>query len=258
MLLASCPPSNARVALACGNDAVKRRNKSPTIDSAQTHQHALPMERRKPMGHIVLLGDSIFDNDRYVPGGPSVVEHLRRVLPTGWRATLLAVDGSITDQVPGQLARLPADATHLVVSAGGNNALEQGGLILREPAESVSEALSGLAEVRKDFEQEYRAMLQETLRFGKPVITCTVYDAIPGLGPAERAGLCLFNDVILREAFRVRVSVIDLRLICTEASDYAPTSPIEPSVSGGGKVARAVARAVLGLDSASEGIRVFS
>src|SRR5262249_20871634 len=45
------------------------------------------------MSHVVLLGDSIFDNDRYVPGDPSVIKHLRRALPHGWRATLLAGDG---------------------------------------------------------------------------------------------------------------------------------------------------------------------
>ena len=53
-------------------------------------------ERRRgeTVNHIVLLGDSIFDNARYVPGGPSVIEHLRRVLPGGWRTTLLARDGA--------------------------------------------------------------------------------------------------------------------------------------------------------------------
>ena len=35
------------------------------------------------MSHVVLLGDSIFDNGRYVPGGPSVIEHLRKALPAG-------------------------------------------------------------------------------------------------------------------------------------------------------------------------------
>jgi hypothetical protein len=70
------------------------------------------------MGHVVLLGDSIFDNARYVPGRPPVVEQLRRYLPPGWRASLLAVDGHGTADVPSQLARLPADATHLFVSTG--------------------------------------------------------------------------------------------------------------------------------------------
>ena len=43
------------------------------------------------MGHVVLLGDSIFDNALYVPGGPAVIDQLRRELPAGWSATLLAV-----------------------------------------------------------------------------------------------------------------------------------------------------------------------
>src|SRR5580658_10352230 len=77
------------------------------------------------MGHIVLLGDSIFDNARYVPDRPPVIEQLRRGLPPGWKATLLAVDGDVTADVAGQMASLPGDATHLFVSVGGNDALGQ-------------------------------------------------------------------------------------------------------------------------------------
>ena len=80
----------------------------------------------RSVSHVTLLGDSIFDNSRYVPGGSPVVDQLHR-LPRGWRATLLAVDGAVAADVPSQLARLPADATHLVVSAGGNDALGAGG-----------------------------------------------------------------------------------------------------------------------------------
>ena len=42
------------------------------------------------MSHLVLLGDSIFDNARYVPGGPAVIEQVRQSLPTGWRASSVA------------------------------------------------------------------------------------------------------------------------------------------------------------------------
>jgi GDSL-like Lipase/Acylhydrolase family len=209
------------------------------------------------MGHVVLLGDSIFDNARYVPGGPSVIEHLRRCLPTGWRASLAAVDGTVAADVAGQLARAPADATHLVVSAGGNNALDHGGLILHEAAESFAEVLSRLDEILAEFRREYRAMLHGVLGRGKPTAICTVYDAIPGLSPAERAGLGLFNEAILREAFRAGVPVIDLRLICSEPTDYSPASPIEPSVAGGGKIARAVCRVVTGYNFRNDGSRVF-
>ena len=207
------------------------------------------------MAHVVLLGDSSFDNDRYVPGGPSVIEHLRKCLPGGWRATLLAVDGSIASDVADQLARLPADATHLVVSAGGNNALECSSLILNETAGSFQEVLDRMGDIREDFQKEYRVMLDAVLARGKPVTACTVYDSIPTLGRVERTGLALFNEVIQREAARALVDLIDLRLVCTEATDYASTSPIEPSVSGGGKIARVVAAAVTG--PAGRGSRVI-
>jgi hypothetical protein len=210
------------------------------------------------VGHVVLLGDSIFDNARYVPGGPSVIEHLRRALPRDWRATLLAVDGSAVDGVLRQLPRVPEDATHLLVSAGGNNALDYSSMILHEPAGSFGEVLARMGEIRDEFGREYRAMLRVVLERGKPTVVCTVYDAIPGLEPAERAGLCLFNDVILREAFRHGVPVIDLRLICSEPIDFARSSPIEPSAVGGGKVARAVIRSVIEDESRTGGCRVLA
>jgi hypothetical protein len=209
------------------------------------------------MGHIILLGDSIFDNELYVPGGPCVVEHLHRTLPSGWKATLLAVDGAITSDVARQLARLPADSTHLVISVGGNDALESGVTLLGEYAGSVTAALSQMAEVRDQFQAKYHDMLHGVLQQGKPAIVCTVYDAIPGLGREERTALCLFNDVILREAFQAGLPVIDLRLICDEPSDYATSSPIEPSAAGGGKIARAVRRAVTDADFAALASRVF-
>jgi hypothetical protein len=39
---------------------------------------------------------------------------------------------------------------------------------------------------------------------------------------------------------------LDLRLICKERADSSTISPIEPSASGGGKIARAILSAILG------------
>ena len=78
------------------------------------------------MTHIVLLGDSIFDNGAYVgTGEPDVVGQVRGILPGGWRATLNAVDGAGMADIRGQIARLPPDASHLVVSVGGNDVLAE-------------------------------------------------------------------------------------------------------------------------------------
>jgi hypothetical protein len=196
------------------------------------------------MSHVVLLGDSIFDNAVYVPDGPSVLDHLRSVLSAGWRATLCAVDGDMTTHVGEQLARVPADATHLVVSVGGNDALSRGGVILHQRAQSVAEVLQRLGEIGEEFRRGYVAMLDAVLALGRPVTVCTIYDSVPGLGRGERAGLSVFNDVITREAFRRGLGVIDLRLVCDEAADYSRLSPIEPSAAGGAKIARAIVRAL--------------
>ena len=195
-------------------------------------------------GHVALLGDSIFDNAVYVPGGPSVIEHIRRLLPRDWQATLLAVDGAVVSSVYRQLERLPADATHLVLSVGGNNALQAGGDVLRDEAETVWQGLAAVATVVQGFAAEYQALIRELRSLRKPLAVCTIYDAIPGLSPAETAGLSLFNDVITRTAFKTQATLIDLRLICNEATDYSGFSPIEPSAVGGGKIMRAVAAAL--------------
>ncbi|HEY7313003.1 MAG TPA: SGNH/GDSL hydrolase family protein [Gemmataceae bacterium] len=192
------------------------------------------------MGHIVLLGDSIFDNERYVPDRPPVIEQLRRSLPPGWRASLLAVDGDVVGDVSAQLERLPHDATHLFVSVGGNDALGEI-TILGESVSSVGDALELLRDVQVRFHDAYRKMLRTLCAVGKPTAVCTIYDAIPGLSLAELAALAVFNDVILREAFQAGVPVIDLRLLCDQPGDYSPLSSIEPSLAGGSKIARAIA-----------------
>ena len=107
------------------------------------------------MPHVILVGDSIFDNAAYTEGGPDVVSQVRGLLPPGWEAMLLAVDGAITDDVAGQLGRLPEQATHLVLSVGGNNALMHMG-ILEAPVASMTKAVEVLADVASDFERRYR------------------------------------------------------------------------------------------------------
>lgn len=199
------------------------------------------------MTHVVLLGDSIFDNGAYVRRGePDVVKQLQAKLPQGWTATLRAVDGAVTTGVLSQLSRLPSEASHLVVSAGGNDALRSSG-ILREQARSVAEVIGRFAAVQDEFARSYRAMLDAVLQLRLPTAVCTIYDArFPD--PQEQrlvvTALSIFNDVITREAFARRLPLIDLRLICDESDDYA--NPIEPSAKGGDKIAGVIAQAVAG------------
>ena len=210
------------------------------------------------MKHIVLLGDSIFDNAAYVSGGPDVVHQLRERLPAGWQATLRAVDGAVTSGVKSQLQRLPKDASHLVISVGGNDALGQSG-ILEQRATSVAEALNGLAIIREQFGRSYRAMLEPVLALGLPTAVCTIYDANYPDALRQRlvvTALSVFNDCITREAFARGLPLIDLRLICDRKEDYA--NPIEPSVRGGEKIAAAIAQLVTQHDFSRRRAEVFS
>jgi hypothetical protein len=107
------------------------------------------------MKHIVLLGDSIFDNAAYVSGGPDVIRQLHSQLPEGWKATLKAIDGSVIDCVRKQLSELPLDVTHLVISVGGNDALNHASM-LEEKAHSVADTLNRLADVAEIFQFHYQ------------------------------------------------------------------------------------------------------
>jgi GDSL-like Lipase/Acylhydrolase family len=204
------------------------------------------------MTHVALLGDSIFDNEVYVEDGePAVIAQLREELPPGSVATLCAVDGDTVRDIANQLSDLPESASHLVVSVGGNNALQQQGILAKRTA-SVGEALGLLAEMQTAFQREYECMLDLLVAPRKPLLLCTIYDhpsvsawtMHPDAARIVAAALSLYNDVILREAAERHLPVLDLRQVCNAAQDYSRKSPIEPSAIGGAKIARAIARIV--------------
>jgi hypothetical protein len=209
-------------------------------------------------GHVALLGDSIFDNAAYTGREPDVIQHLRSILPSGWKASLLAVDGSVTSDLSSQVREVPADASHLVVSIGGNDALMNSDL-LELPVDSTAEALDLFHQRMAAFESNYRRAIEEVLELGRPTALCTIYNGnLPDPEHARHAriALTLFNDVILRAAFELSLPAIELRLVCNEPADYA--NPIEPSGRGGHKIALAVARALGALETARAGSWVLA
>jgi len=209
------------------------------------------------MKHIVLLGDSIFDNAAYVQGGLDVIAHLRQQIPVEWKASLCAVDGSVVGDVRMQTLDVPEDATHLVVSAGGNDALMNADL-LRQSASSFAEVLNRLADVAAAFERQYHEMLEGVLSLKKPTAVCTIYYPRmpePLIQKIAVSALTVFNDVIIKQAFLAGVPLIDLRLVCDEDSDYA--NEIEPSEAGGRKIANAIVRLVSEHDFGSGRTQVF-
>jgi hypothetical protein len=209
------------------------------------------------MGHVVLLGDSIFDNAAYVAGGPDVRTQLEETLPLGWEATLLAVDGNTVIDVHDQLVHIPDDATHLILSVGGNDALGYMDL-LTQRVNSIADAILFLSTRFADFQRKYQELLKDILSHNLPAGVCTVYYPRfdePELQSVACTALSLFNDCIIREAIVRRVPLLYLRIICNEDRDYA--NPIEPSSHGGAKIAKAIADLVAEHDFQRRRTQVF-
>lgn len=198
------------------------------------------------MPHIVLLGDSVFDNAIWVPGDPDVASQLRELIrPAGWNVTLRAVDGSVIDNVANQISRLPREATHLVLSVGGNDLLLSAGNLLGTPVAATTEGFLRLARELPMFESRYRNALETCLKTGLPLVVCTIYNG--NLAGQERQcmarlAVAAFDESILRLARERSLRTIDLRFVCTEPEDYA--NEIEPSAKGGKKIAQAIWRAI--------------
>lgn len=190
--------------------------------------------------HVILLGDSTLDNALYTSGAPDVVGHLKAILPPAWRATRCAIDGATTQTLDRQLMALPHDATHLILSVGGNDALGHIELYER-PVRTVGEAVGHLAAAVEQFEPAYRAALATVMKLGKPVTVCTIYNGSFADRAFQRfatAAVSLFDDVITRAANAMRLPVIDLRLACNRPDHFV--NNIEPSSTGGEKIARAI------------------
>lgn len=121
--------------------------------------------------HLVLLGDSIFDNKSYVGrDNAAVIEQLKsKIHERHWSASLVAVDGNVLSDIGEQLKRVPRDATHLIISIGtvhprrpiercqfsflgGNNALHYMHS-LENPVKSVGEGLLALSDIKRKFQK---------------------------------------------------------------------------------------------------------
>ena len=217
---------------------------------------ASSMRMVQHQSHVVLLGDSIFDNAAYTRGAPDVVTHLRSLLPSGWQATLCAVDGATSRVLPSQLTCVPRDASHLVIAIGGNDALQNSDLLSKRVTSSA-QALEAFDDRLTTFERTYRSAIRDAMALRCSTVICTIYNGAlePERATIARVGLMMFNDVILRTAIDFGLDALELRAICTEPADYA--NPIEPSGQGGLKIARAIARAVGATNADPKPVRLW-
>jgi len=195
--------------------------------------------------HLILLGDSVFDNGSYVlPGQADVTAHMKRKLRSrDGTLDMRAVDGAMVANVKYQLAAKPPPLPcTFVLSVGGNDALQYLDMI-SDPTrdQSFASVLMRFHEVKEGFRAEYTNSLELILEHGQPLVVCTIYNPVfpeEGGQRLAEAGLSFFNDVITEEAMKRNLLVIDLRVVCSSPSAFA--NPIEPSELGGNLITDAI------------------
>lgn len=192
--------------------------------------------------HIAMAGDSIFDNDGYVPNGPGVIEQLRASMPEDWSAIKIAVDGDCIRHVYSRVEDFPSYITDLVLSIGGNDALGYSSIL--NDAKSLSDIPSLVSAPASEFRANYQTLLDHLLCLETNLHVCTIYTAVPFEDALWRQfvppALDVFNTIIKEEATARNVGVIEIDKICTEEEDYSKVSPIEPSAIGGQKIVNAI------------------
>ena len=192
---------------------------------------------------LVLLGDSIIDNKTYVlDGEKSVLEHIQS--KTDMKTVQLALDGATTDDVlDNQLNNISSEASHIVLSVGGNDLLNEIGFLMEDFKYTPNQVLKRCHSLIAPITQKYESIvsqLQTTSRAN--LLLCTVYEGdlegsaiYDDIAISSRAMLSLFNDSIYKTHNKFRTGVLELRNIFIEKEDYA--NPIEPSHQGGEKLA---------------------
>lgn len=200
---------------------------------------------------IILLGDSIIDNDSYVrPGEPGIAHQIRQLLPD-CTIDMRAVDGAVTAEVFALQTDSLDDADIVFLSSGGNDAL--GHIEFLDDAFDTTsrKALVKLREIRFEFASQYQRLIAKLNAHCARVVVMTIYNPkfeAHGMSiedeHAAEAALSIFNDAIQQAALAHDCEVLDIRPLFTDGDDFA--NPIEPSAKGGAKLAAAIANRVVG------------
>tara|TARA_B100001564_G_scaffold313406_1_gene286905 strand:- start:176 stop:853 length:678 start_codon:yes stop_codon:yes gene_type:complete len=194
-----------------------------------------------------LLGDSIIDNKSYVQHGEfSVLEHLE--YQSDLQFQQLAYDGHTTENVLSGQIFSPAVQTssHLVLSVGGNDLLQNIPFLYEGPIENINGAIAGVQQyIFNPLQQRYETIVEKLSSHRANLLLCTVYegdlgrsDEFSNIIDSSKTMVSAFNDIVYKTANKYGADVLELRDIFVRPEDYA--NPIEPSHIGGEKLAKAI------------------
>lgn len=185
------------------------------------------------MRHVVLAGDSIFDNTKYAEPDFSVFDLFEVAVPADTRCSMIAVDGATIEGLDNQMNRLPKDTSHLFISCGQKDA-EKIAILLNDSDESRFGGM--IVEAAHEYTTLYHTVLQKATNLVKNVVICTVCYNSHGVNSFITTARALINEVILREAHDLGMPVMDLSAMLNEPTDFSKVSENEISEYGGRKI----------------------
>ena len=199
------------------------------------------------MNKVVLFGDSIIDNKTYVSHGEfSVLEHLENI--SNYEYIQVAYDGHTTYDVQNKQLHLSAieKPSHIVLSVGGNDLLQNLSYLSNGPISNVNEAVTGIQQhIFEPLEQRFETIIEELSSQRANLLICTVYegdlgrtDEFKDVLDSSKIMVSSFNDIVYKTAKKYNADVLELREIFITSDDYA--NPIEPSHIGGEKLAKSI------------------
>ena len=197
------------------------------------------------MNKLVLLGDSTIDNKVYVePGELSVKEHLDSLVD--YEVLQIALDGAITDDVlNNQIDLIPADTTHILLSIGGNDLLQEIDFLYQDLKYTPKRLLETVIGLLSPVAENYETIVKQLSTNRAKLLCATVYEGnlvgsveFDSISNSSKAMVSLLNDSIFRICDEYKLDTLDLRNIFVSPEDYA--NPIEPSHEGGLKFAKKI------------------
>lgn len=206
--------------------------------------------------HVVLIGDGLGDLARLQQKTLGALEG--KLMPgrrDPWTLTVLLADHVVKSS---HEFNFPADATHIVISVEGNHAIRESGL-LHGQAASMEEGLARLSLAADQFENKIEALIQVAQATRVPTVICNMWPprySEPTHQRAAVAALGIFNSRILHRAVEARISLVDLRRVCSEQQDYA--DHIMLSRAGLQKAANVIWHALFEVSRRGPGTEVFS
>ena len=229
----ACPYRAVYITLACVvvGFAVHRWLRSDT----QNVENIEGMAKRKD---LFLVGDSMLNNQLYVPDGDSVYHKLREY--TNDTVHLLAKDDAIISDMYSQLHKIPSHfdnpTTYVCVSAGGNNLLNMQSLLFTNSfQEDVRDEMDSIFKEYTKFISAIKLRLPSAT-----ILLLNLYypPSMPHLKKVVARWNELLSDTFSNDSVSKRIRVIQVDNVFTEPTDFV--SRIEPSSEGGDKLSKLI------------------